>query len=139
LGGEYGQWCLFGDVNLIVGQNATGKTKTLNVIRNIADLLAGDDELSEILYDTASYQLLQFSNQNGGKPEEIVYSLKFRNANVLEETLSINGERLLVRSPEKVGKVFDKNTGRYAEFQPPDDKIVALTRRDALQHPFFEN
>ena len=35
--GEPQEWkivnCTFGDINLIVGKNATGKTRTLNVIR----------------------------------------------------------------------------------------------------------
>ncbi|MEN8217919.1 MAG: AAA family ATPase [Pseudomonadota bacterium] len=132
INGEYGQWCTFGDINLIVGQNATGKTKTLNAIRNIADLLAGESELSELLYDTASYQI-QFSNH---EHENIFYSLKFKKAKVLEETLSINGQLLLERSR---GRLFDNNTGKHIEFSPPDDQIVALARRDTLQHPFFEN
>ena len=64
--GKYGQWCTFGNINLIVGQNATGKTNTLKVLRDIADLLAGDKELSELLYDSAHYQI-KFSDNNKEK------------------------------------------------------------------------
>jgi len=135
---QYGQWCTFGDINLIVGQNATGKTNTLKVIREIADLLAGDDELSELLYDTAHYQIQFSNNDNNHRKEEITYSLQFKKAKVLEEMLSINGKSLLIRRQNGRGKLFDKNTGQYIDFQPPEDQIVALTRRDTLQHPFFE-
>ena len=42
--GQPGEWifedCTFGTVNLIVGKNATGKTRTLNVIRGLAAQLS---------------------------------------------------------------------------------------------------
>ncbi len=131
---EYGQWCTFSDINLIVGQNATGKTKALNVIKMIADLLAGDIELSELTYNSASYQL-QFSN--GLKT--IQYDLSFKNAKVLYEKLSVEGQEFLTRKTNEISKLFYAKKGEYLEFQAPDEQIAALLRRDSIQHPFFED
>jgi len=126
---EYGQWCTFGDINLIVGQNATGKTNTLKVIRDIADLLAGDDGLSELLYDTARYEI-EFLNHE----QKIVYALKFKNAKVLEEKLFVDGKLLLERDNNGVGKLSDSSI----KFKPTENKLFALIIREALQHPLFE-
>ena len=132
--GQYGQWCTFGDLNLIVGQNATGKTNTLKVIRELADLLAGEAELPELLYDTARYDI-EFST--GG--QKIAYAFKFKKAKVLEEKLFINGELFLDRDFGGVGKLrVDKNAGNLFEFKPSENKLLALIIREALQLPLFE-
>lgn len=49
--GELEEWQLEGcalnqDINLIVGKNATGKTRTLNVIASLTDFLAGEKQPS---------------------------------------------------------------------------------------------
>jgi predicted ATPase len=129
--GQYGQWCTFGNINLIVGQNATGKTNSLKIIRDIADLLAGDDELSKLVYDTARYEM-EFLND---ETKKIVYSLKFKNAKVLEEKVLVNGQLFLERNNKGVGKLLDN--GRM-EFKPTENKLLALIIREALQHPLFE-
>ena len=36
--------CTLGDINLIVGKNATGKTKALNIISDLANSLSGDSK-----------------------------------------------------------------------------------------------
>jgi len=127
--GQYEQWCTFGDINLIVGQNATGKTNTLKVIRDIADLLAGDDELSELVYDTARYEM-EFLYHD----QKIIYALKFKKAKVLEEKLFVDGKLFLNRDNNGVGKLSDSNI----EFKPTENKLLALIIRDALQPPLFE-
>ena len=46
--GQAGEWelerCGFDDINLIVGRNATGRTRTLNVILWLAMLLSGESK-----------------------------------------------------------------------------------------------
>jgi predicted GTPase len=44
--GVYNQPVTFQNINLIVGKNATGKSKTINTIRQLSDLLSGDIKLS---------------------------------------------------------------------------------------------
>ena len=37
--------CTFGNINLIVGKNATGKSRTLNIVNGLANLLSGQHKL----------------------------------------------------------------------------------------------
>ncbi|OQY60219.1 MAG: hypothetical protein B6245_02490 [Desulfobacteraceae bacterium 4572_88] len=127
---EYGQWLTFNQINLIVGRNASGKTKTVVVIRRIADLLAGDIKLSDLIYDTASYELLF---QDG--TDEINYFLDFENGKITQETLSINGTEKLNRAKETL---FYEEIGKHLSFKTDDDSL-ALARRDSKQQPFFES
>jgi len=57
--GEFGQWLSFDKITLITGKNASGKSRTVDSIRLIADLLSGDIQLSQVAsaYGTAEYQL----------------------------------------------------------------------------------
>ncbi len=133
---EYGQWCTFGDINLMVGKNATGKTKTLEVVRDLADLLAGDDELSEMRYPTGDYQV-QFSNS---QHSTILYTLQFRETNVFSESLLIDGKVLLKRGENGIGELYHKAMEQEVKFQVPNDQIVAFLRRgDNVQHPFLDD
>jgi AAA15 family ATPase/GTPase len=132
--GQYGQYCTFDDINLIVGQNATGKTNTLKVIRELADLLCGDIELAELSYHSARYDI-EFSNNR----QKIVYALKFNQAKVSEEQLFINGESVLERDLGGVGKlVVDKTASNRFKFKPTENKLLVLIIREALQLPLFE-
>jgi len=52
-----------GQINLVVGQNATGKTRTLDIIRLISDLISGRADASNIIRpEVGNYELLL---QNG--------------------------------------------------------------------------
>jgi len=130
--GEYGQWCTFDEINLIVGQNATGKTNTLQVITELAELLSSDKELAELSYNTAHYEV-EFSNQQ----QPIVYVLIFKNGTVLKEQLFLNGESVLER--DAVGTlVLDRETHHLLTFKPAEDKLLVPLIRQALQLPLFD-
>ena len=44
--------CTLGNVNLIVGKNATGKSRILNIINGLANLLSGQDSFDTFLETT---------------------------------------------------------------------------------------
>lgn len=121
----------FQEINLVVGKNATGKSKTINVIRQLSDLLSGDDKLSELLYDTSTYDLL--FDDNGS---EIAYYLEFEEGKVKQELLKINGEEKLSRNSQE-GRMFYEKANTFLEFQMENDKL-AVSRVDNIQQPFFE-
>lgn len=128
---EYGQWLTLNQINLIVGRNASGKTNTLNIIRNILDLIAGRIKLSNLTYnDTAIYELL-LTNGN----DEINYFLNFENKKVIQERLSVNGTEKLNR---KKGSLFYEQIGKNLSFKTDDDSL-AVTSRNSEQQPFFES
>jgi AAA15 family ATPase/GTPase len=124
------EWLDFNQINLIVGKNASGKTKTIQIIREMADLLAGDTKLSQLIYDTSTYELM-FEDGN----DKIEYFLDFKNGRVIQEMLKINEQEKLNRLK---GELFYEEIGQKLSFETDEDSL-ALSRRNSKQHPFFEN
>ncbi|MFY7830109.1 MAG: AAA family ATPase [Flectobacillus sp.] len=121
----------FQKINLIVGKNATGKSKTINVIRQLSDLLSGDVKLSQLMYNTSSYDLL--FDDNG---KDVSYVLEFEEGKVKQEVLQINGVVKLQRNSH-TGTMFYEKANTDLEFQMEEDKL-AVSRVDNIQQPFFE-
>lgn len=144
LKGEKGEWCIegrpiknnksqwltFEPINLIVGKNASGKTKTVFAIRQIASLLSGEIKPSQLLMNTLSYEL-KFK----GKDKEIYYFLDFKKGKVKQEILKINGVEKLNR---KKGELYYEELAEKLSFETDDD-LLAVSRRDSKQQPFFED
>lgn len=131
LNGVEGQPVTFKEINLVVGKNATGKSKTINVIRQLSDLLSGDVKLSQLMYDTSIYDLLFDDKDN-----EIAYFLEFEEGKIKQEILKINGVSKLTRN-SKNGTMFYEKANDNLEFEMEDDKL-AVSRVDKIQQPFFE-
>ena len=132
INGEYEQWLSFEQLTLIVGKNASGKSKTLDAIRRIADLFCGDDYLSrlrEIGLGTAEYQL-RFEDHG----QIFEYYLNSENGRILQEVLIVDGKEKLNR---KDGKLWYEGTNDFLEFET-DPEILAVSKRDKKQHSFFE-
>lgn len=127
--------CQLGDVNLIVGKNASGKSKILRAINLISNLLSGDQNLKSdrILKEW----ILTFNSHS--PDDKQVYVLTVDNGTVVEETLTIGGKIYLNRNKSGEGKIWAKKLNVDIDFQTPIDEIAALKRRDTIQHPFFEN
>ena len=120
----------FGNINLIVGKNATGKSRTLNIIAALGNLVSGDVKLR---YKSGSYKVT--FNKNDKKIE---YSLKYEDSKVIEEKLIVDSEPKLSRGPGGKGEIYAVKEGKDIEFQAPPSELV-VTRRDNVQHPFFED
>jgi len=85
------------NLNLLVGKNAAGKTRTLAIIREIASLIGGNLELSEIPFPKVEYRL-GFKDKAG----KYDYYLKINEKSVEKESLLLNGEILLEREKDSV-------------------------------------
>ncbi|RLC08052.1 MAG: ATP-binding protein [Deltaproteobacteria bacterium] len=117
-------------INLVVGRNASGKTRTLDIIHQIADLLAGEVKPSDLIYGTSAYELLLENDS-----DEINYLVDFKNGKVIQEILRINATEKLNRAK---GTLFYEEIGGNLSFKTDDDSL-ALSRRDSKQQPFFES
>lgn len=133
--GQANEWrledCLLSDVNLMVGKNATGKTRTLNVILALSNFLAGDLKPD---FDSSTSLEVTFEDH----AEEIKYLLRCENQTVIQEQLIQDGRTLLQRGPDSKGKIFAYELNTEINFQPPANELAVVTRRDAIQHPFLE-
>jgi energy-coupling factor transporter ATP-binding protein EcfA2 len=121
----------FGNINLIVGKNATGKSRTLNVIKSLGDLVSGEIKLK---FKSGGY-IVTF-NKNDKKIE---YSLKYEDSKVIEEKLIVDSEPKLRRGSGGEGEIYAVNEKRMMKFQSPPSELACVSRRDSVQHPFFED
>ncbi len=123
--------CTFGDINLIVGTNATGKSKTLNIINGLADMLSGQ---RKNLYTSGNFNV-EFDN-NG---ERVTFIVHYENKSIVKEVLRTGSKTLLNRGNDGVGTIYYTKKGEDIEFQTPQDQLASTVRRDSIQHPFLED
>ena len=84
-------------INLLVGKNATGKTRALNVIHFLSTLLTGRRQ--EII-STGSYETVFKDDHNTWQ-----YQLSFDNGIVVQEDLRFNQEQVLHRNRGGIGRI----------------------------------
>ncbi|MDD5687654.1 MAG: AAA family ATPase [Elusimicrobia bacterium] len=133
--GKPAEWSLeklmLNKINLIVGKNATGKTKTLNVINNLSRLITGEIKPT---YDSANFKLIYDKDR-----KNIEYTLIIENKKVNTEKLRIDSRLLLNREEKGESKIFAEQLHKFMKFQAPTNELACVVRRDTLQHPFFDD
>lgn len=117
--------------NLIVGRNASGKSRTLNVISALARNLAGLQPPGR----SAKYDCRL---QDNGKSYQ--YLLHYENQQIITEKLLIDDKVFLDRGEGGVGTIFAEQIGGGSDirFQTPTSELAAVVRRDTIQHSFLE-
>lgn len=130
--GKDREWSLtglkLGRVNLLVGKNATGKTRAINVIGSLASQLLFD---ARTKYTEVGYAV-EFSSENSA----LRYELTVNNHKVSHERLVINNDAKLFRDATGL-KIFAEEQERFIPYTPPPNEVAAVARRDSLQHPYL--
>lgn len=121
----------FGNINLIVGKNATGKSRTISVINAFGNLISGDIKPS---FKSGNYKVI-FDD----KGTKVTYFLKYSNSKVIKEKLEIGSDTRLDRGPDGEGEIYAETVGHNMKFQSSPSELACVNRRDNVQHPFFEN
>ncbi len=119
-----------GSLNLLVGSNASGKSRTLNVITGLAKLLAGDKKVDLLSGDW------NVTFENEGK--SLVYTLQVTDLKVVKEEFKVDGTVLLERGAGGIGKLLAVQLKTLIDFQVHEGQLAAVARLDSIQHPFFE-
>ncbi len=117
-------------INLLVGKNASGKSRTVNVIAGLSNLLSGSQAE---LFDSGNY-IAEFVEGDS----KYVYKLELANKNVLSETLIIDDIEYLSRSSDGHCKIKAIELKSLMNIKVPANQIVAVIRRDEIQHPYLE-
>lgn len=117
------------DVNLIVGRNASGKTRTLNVIWNLARHFV-----------EPAYRVLHGFADATFDHDGTTYQFRFvlRDGKIAEEQVIVDGDVKLDRTSDGIVTIFAQGENRKLRFHPPETQLAAVLRRDSLQHPFLE-
>lgn len=117
-------------LNLLVGRNATGKTRCLNTIHSLSRYLAGKvPGLGNTTY-SAVFE---------GQEASIEYTLKHHDETIVEEVVKVDGEVLLERGESGKGMIWAKSAQGLIEFQVEPNVVAAFRKRDAIQHEFLED
>lgn len=112
------------EVNLLVGKNAVGKSRTIRALGNVLLFLMQLSERNTL--DIFRSELL-FEDEN----DLISYEFRLKGADVVYESLKVNGETLLSRN-ENVTNLCGES------INPPISKLTLHVRRDVVQYPFIE-
>lgn len=133
--GQPNEWrlerCTLENVNLIVGKNASGKSRILSIIDSLANVLSRHRKLQ---YPSGDYEVL--FDKDG---EEIQYFLKYENKNVLREKLLIDGNELMNRGSDGMGQIYSEEFKQNMKFQAPVEEVAAFSKMDSIQHPFLND
>ena len=124
--------CSLGDINLLVGRNASGKTRTVTTIGNLGMIVCGEEK--------PRFLSGEWEASFGSGVHRIKYSLKCEDSRVVQESLERDGTQLMNRGPSGQGRIFAERVGKGSDidFQVPADELACVSRRDSVQHPFFE-
>jgi hypothetical protein len=118
-----------GEINLIVGKNAVGKTRMMNVLKNVARQISG--KMTRLLNGETK---LIFAK---GHDKNYTYHLNIVNQEVEEERFVIDGRTVLERNQTKA-EIWDSEGNRKL-FEPPADKLTLQVRRDRREYPYLED
>ncbi len=133
--GQDQEWRLndltLGAINLLVGRNSAGKSRTLNIIGYLAKLLAGLQ-----LPSSSGHYDVHFDD-NGTR---FNYRLRYEENEVLFERLFVNGQVRLDRGTGGEGTIFAEEIqgGSTVRFQTPPAELAVVARRDSIQHKYLE-
>jgi len=100
------QWrldgCQLSNINLIVGKNASGKSRILKAINLISNLLSGD----EVIRPDCRLKEWKLIFDSDREDHKKVYILKIENGQVVREIFTIGNKTLLDRKESGEGKVW---------------------------------
>ncbi|MDO4932313.1 MAG: AAA family ATPase [Prevotellaceae bacterium] len=114
-------------VNLIVGRNATGKSRTIRALLQVAAFM----QMKDHFLSSKSFTVDMAFSDPDDTDWNMSYGFKVNEGIVEKETLSVKGGLLLKRT---------RKTARYKEdkINPPSEKLVVQIRRDKELYPEIE-
>lgn len=125
--GKDNSYAYFGNINLLVGKNASGKSRTLNVIREIANLLSGKCDLEQAISPSEHIEMIFTEGEHRYK-----YILDFKERAVTNEILYVGNKIVLVRKK----KILLSEDDKSISFDIPEAQLVITLQDSEGQHYF---
>ncbi len=119
--GKNGDYAYFENINLLVGKNASGKSRTLNLLREIASLFSGRTDLKDVLSPTQSFELIFLKGNIRYK-----YILEFKNRIIIDEKLFLDDKKLISRAEGIILSIY----GKVIENKAHDYQLLICSRDD---------
>lgn len=122
-----------GKINLIVGQNSSGKTRTLNALSDLVDLLTGSTLVPKV---NGRYEVLFLKDE-----KEVLLECEYDDGIIKKETLVWKGEKVLERAADGSGKIIYMGGKERItlEFGISVNQLACFAKRDKFQHPYLEH
>ena len=127
-------------INLLVAQNATGKTTTIKQIVQLSQLLKGLNITSsfpsigyDCIFENDKKNILKYSVRT-----VIVDDSEDDNEAHFEEELYVDDKLVLKRLGRKA-EIYSMKSNAFTKISPPKNKLVIHVRRDTEEYPFFED
>lgn len=114
---------------LIAGKNATGKTRVVNLIKSLAQVIINPAHNIKNGEWDVTFETLD--------SRELNYQLDLVDGIVQKEMVSVDKKIKLDRSSNQT-KIFSATQSKHLTIEPPGDKLVLHIRRDKAEYPFFE-
>lgn len=118
-----------GQYNLVIGKNATGKTRIVHVINNLARM---------IQFPQATLNGEWFASFIDEYNHEFEFFVSWENGKIVHELIKINGTEKLERSLSSA-KIYSEVSSSWQDISPPNDRLVIHVRRDKNEFPFLES
>lgn len=112
-------------VNLFVGKNAVGKSKTIRALSNIVTYFILQKEPNQ---EKDFGAFLHFEDQN----ESFVYSFCCSEGKITSEILDVNNNNKLI------DRTKERSLLHGNPVNPPSGKLILHVRRDTVQYPYIE-
>lgn len=114
-------------INLLVGKNAVGKSKTIESIYDVVSYILQQKELEQ-------YFACVLLFEDG--TEHISYSFEYTGDKIVKEELAVSDE------VGNINLLLDRQNGKtllHGEMiNPPQNKLTLHVRRDTVQYPYIE-
>ena len=114
--------------NLLVGKNASGKTRIIKALQYVSSILC----MKPIVFPEKSFRSRLLFTEPEDEKRIMIYEFEIVDDKVKFEQLTIGGTTLIKRDPNKV--VFKGDI-----VYPPSDKLVVQVRRDKSEYPEIES
>lgn len=135
--------CAFHKINMLVGRNATGKTRLVSGLHMFSGLLIGELKPNELRKNP-----VEINADFGNRLEENQYSYQYTLAidekgTVVKEILydNIEEKKLIQRENDskKNATIWSVNLNDYLQIDVQNTELIAYKKLDRIQHPFLEN
>lgn len=126
--GPNNDYAYFDNINLLVGKNASGKSRTLSVMREIGNLFSGRINLKGTISPTESFDLI-FKNEKG----KYKYVLEYIDQKVVSEILYVDNKKIIDREKQ----ILKSISGEELHFEVEDYELC-ISKLDEDEKPYYE-
>jgi len=149
-----------GDLNLIVGENAVGKSNTWKAIKNFSEIINDltkhiQDNITDVYYFydyenkiTEYWFLVKFETESKKIlsyeiliefESQIKKTIEFENQiNVRREILILDGKKIIYRESADKAEIYSESNKELISISPPSSSLVLKVRRDTKEYIEFE-